>query len=84
VDSIAENVLEGFRDQSANIWWPDDRAWCVATEIDLNTTYIGCDDACRDTILALPGVEALEIDPAAGISWLSDPINPLPRPPPMV
>jgi len=78
VDGIAENVLEGFRDQSANIWWPDDRAWCVATEIDLNTTYIGCDDACRDTILALPGVEALEIDPAAGISWLSDPVNPLP------
>jgi hypothetical protein len=25
--------------QSASLWWPDDRAWCVATEIDLNTTH---------------------------------------------
>jgi hypothetical protein len=78
VDCITESVLDGLRHQSANIWWPEDRIWCVATEIDLNTTYIGCDDACRDAILALPGVEALEIDPAAGISWLSDTINPAP------
>jgi hypothetical protein len=78
VTCITENVLEGLRDQSANVWWPDDRAWCVATEIDLNTTYIGCDHACRDAILAIPDLEALEIDPAAGISWLTDPINPLP------
>jgi hypothetical protein len=27
-------------DQSANLWWPEDRSWCVATDIDLMTTYI--------------------------------------------
>jgi hypothetical protein len=24
-----------------NPWWPEDRAWCVATEIDLPYTYVG-------------------------------------------
>jgi hypothetical protein len=54
------------------VWWPDDRAWCVATDIDLNSTYIGCDDACRAEILALSEVEALPIDPATGIDYRSD------------
>lgn len=66
------------RIQSPNLWWPDDRAWCVATEIDLNTTYIGCDDACREAILEEPTLEALRIDAAAGIDWRSDPLNPFP------
>lgn len=63
--------------QSPNLWWPDDRAWCVATEIDLNTTYIGCNRSCRDEILALPEIEAFPIDPATGTTWRSDLINPL-------
>lgn len=49
-----------------------------ATEIDLNTTYIGCDDACRAAILEEAILEALPIDPAAGIDWRSDPVNPWP------
>jgi hypothetical protein len=76
-DAITESVMDGLREQSPNIWWPDDRLWCVATEIDLNTTYIGCADACHDDILALPGIEALEVDPATGVSWRSDLLNPL-------
>ena len=27
--------------QSANAWWPADRAWFVATDVDLVTTYVG-------------------------------------------
>jgi hypothetical protein len=26
--------------QSPNLWWPADRAWCVATDIDLPSTYV--------------------------------------------
>ncbi|MGH3948798.1 MAG: hypothetical protein ACRDSE_06725, partial [Pseudonocardiaceae bacterium] len=26
-----------------SLWWPDDQAWCVATEIDMACTYVGCD-----------------------------------------
>lgn len=27
--------------RSPSLWWPDDRSWCVATDVDLNSTYIG-------------------------------------------
>jgi hypothetical protein len=75
----AANDEWGFRYQSPNLWWPDDRAWCVATEIDLNTTYIGCDDACRDALLRTGTLEVFSIEPTAGIDYSSDPINPLPE-----
>jgi hypothetical protein len=76
VDADVEDVM-GFN-QSANIWWPDDRAWCVATEIDFKSTYIGCSEACRDELAASPDLEAFPIDPAAGITFDSDRINPEP------
>ena len=64
--------------QSASLWWPDDRSWLVATEIDLESTYIGCTHACRDALLRLSVLEALEIDPASRIDWYGDPLNPSP------
>jgi hypothetical protein len=57
--------LSEFAFQSASLWWPDDHAWCVATEIDFVTTYIGCDERCSDEILRLGDVESFEVDPAA-------------------
>jgi hypothetical protein len=64
IEAATENVNENI-EQSASLWWPDDHAWCVATEIDFNTTYVGCDqDCCRD-LLGLPAVEAFVVDPAA-------------------
>ncbi|MGA9774749.1 MAG: hypothetical protein WBU92_02395 [Candidatus Dormiibacterota bacterium] len=27
--------------QTPNLWWPADRSWCVASEIDLEWTYVG-------------------------------------------
>lgn len=67
---------KSFEGRSPNIWWPEDRAWCVATEVDFSTTYIGCDESCRDDLLALPEIEALAIDPATGIDYRSDLVNP--------
>jgi hypothetical protein len=79
IEAINENALAGFRWQSANIWWPDDHAWCVATEIDLNDTYVACAQQCCDALLAAPELEAMEVDTATGIGWRSDTINPLPN-----
>jgi hypothetical protein len=45
-------------DQSANLWWPDDDAWCVATELDFKSTYIGGPESL---ITALVGDRALEV-----------------------
>jgi hypothetical protein len=61
--------------QAANLWWPDDRAWCVATDIDLDSTYVGCDEACERALLASE-LEAAAIRPSAGIDAFSDSINP--------
>jgi hypothetical protein len=79
VSAVAESVFEPPWTQSPNLWWPNDRAWCVATEIDLNTTYIACSRACRNELLNSPSLEALEIDPAAGIAWATDHLNDQPR-----
>ena len=35
-----------------NLWWPEDRAWCVASEIDLRWTYIGGTNALVEDLTA--------------------------------
>jgi hypothetical protein len=45
--------------QSPNLWWPEDRAWCVSTEIDGYSTYIGAEHACIDALVAHPNLEVL-------------------------
>jgi hypothetical protein len=32
---------DDFEPQSPNLFWPQDRSWFVATEIDLDSTYVG-------------------------------------------
>jgi hypothetical protein len=77
--TAATASLEMSWPQTANLWWPDDHAWCVATEIDLKSTYVGSSQACAEELLAQPGLEVYEIDPATGVDWLSDEVNPKPR-----
>lgn len=61
--------------QSANLWWPDDRAWCVATEIDFCWTYVGGSAHCIEAVLARPELEALEALPTDGITFHADTVN---------
>lgn len=49
-----------FRWQSANLWWPADHAWCVATEVDFEWTYVGGSRACIAAILADVNLGATE------------------------
>ena len=58
-----------------NIWWPEDRAWCVATEIDLESTYIGGTDECIERILNCPDLEALPTQLEARVDSGGDTIN---------
>jgi hypothetical protein len=46
-------------DRSANLWWPDDRAWFVATEIDYAWTYVGGPAELIERVLADDRLEAL-------------------------
>lgn len=64
--------------RSASLWWPEDRAWCVATEIDLDSTYVGGSKECIAGVLSSPDLEALPAKPSDGVTYASDPINPTP------
>ena len=48
VELAATNLAPEPAEQSANIWWPADHAWCVVTDIDLMSTYVGGSTACID------------------------------------
>jgi hypothetical protein len=77
VDQLAEGAYDFLGQQSPNLCWPEDRSWCLATEIDLDTTYVGCEEACCEEILALSALEALAVNPATGIDFASDVLNPV-------
>ena len=49
-----------FSQRSANLWWPADQAWCVATEVDFAWTYVGGPRSCIDAILADTRLDAVE------------------------
>jgi hypothetical protein len=74
----AENMADEPAEQSANLWWPADRAWFVASDIDLVTTYVGGSAACIADVLAHPGLEGAAVPASQGITWDADTVNPLP------
>ena len=49
--------------QTANLWWPSDRAWCVASEIDLAWTYVGGPAGLIERLLADGRLEVLPAGP---------------------
>jgi hypothetical protein len=46
-----------------NLWWPDDRSWFVASEIDLPRTYVGCSAEFADALLAAAAIDAALVAP---------------------
>ena len=47
--------------QSPNLWWPDDRAWCVASEIDFCSTYVGGSPVLIERVLEDERLEAIPV-----------------------
>jgi hypothetical protein len=48
-------------EQSPSLWWPDDRAWCVASEIDFCSTYVGGSPALIERVLGDDRLEAIPV-----------------------
>jgi hypothetical protein len=72
------NLAPEPSEQSANLWWPADRAWVVATDIDLMSTYVGGSEACVAALLATPGLEVVRAAPDDRVGHADDPVNPVP------
>ena len=70
VADAVRNLAPEPHEQSANLWWPADRAWCVVTDIDLVSTYVGGTAACIADVRACPGLEVVPADPG-------DPVTPV-------
>ena len=52
-----------FDSQSPSLFRPADHAWCVATEVDRDSTLTGGTQQLIDAITDNPLIEALPIDP---------------------
>ncbi|GEM35473.1 hypothetical protein NN3_64800 [Nocardia neocaledoniensis NBRC 108232] len=66
---------EPFRNLHPNLWWPADRAWCVATDVDMMTTYVGGSVAAIEALTGDPGLEALAATADDRVTWNSDTVN---------
>jgi hypothetical protein len=51
----------GLMHTSANYIWPSDKAWCLVTDIDLDSTLIGGSDSLVEEIIAENRVEAWRV-----------------------
>lgn len=75
VDAATTSLITGPGHQSANLWWPEDRSWCVATDIDLRSTFIGGSQSCIQEILSHPALEAWSVRPSQRIAGDADDLN---------
>jgi hypothetical protein len=64
-----------FFPQSPNLFWPQDHAWCVASEIDLFCTLVAGSEALAQALVDDPRLEAWRVQPADPIAFDSDQIN---------
>jgi hypothetical protein len=69
-------IFPGRPTGAPNFWWPADRAWCGATEIDFTETLIGGSAVCIEAVLNHPELEALPIGIDARLDCDGDAINP--------
>lgn len=64
-----------FISEPPTLIWPSDRAWFLAGDVDLDSTYIGGSAALVTAILAQPGLEAWPADATDRVSIDSDSMN---------
>ena len=64
-----------FIPQSPNLFWPADRSWCVATEIDFDSTLVGGSGRLINDLLETSDLETWPIAPDDSLQFGADRIN---------
>ncbi|MPZ00579.1 MAG: hypothetical protein GEU97_21910 [Actinophytocola sp.] len=64
-----------FGSQSPNLFWPADRTWCVATEIDFDSTLVAGSTSLIDDVLTDPALEAWPVHPGDSLTHDGDTLN---------
>jgi hypothetical protein len=49
-------------DHMANLWWPNDHAWCVASDVDPSWSYVGGSHALVEALVSEPALEVFEVE----------------------
>lgn len=75
VQEIGSHLGGFFRQESPSLMFPSDRSWFVATEVDLDSTYVGGSRELIGAILEDERLEAWPVSPTDPIDAGSDPIN---------
>ncbi len=64
-----------FSPQSPNLFWPANRAWCVASEIDFDSTLVGGSAGLIEAVLESPELETFAVQPDDSLAYDADTIN---------
>jgi hypothetical protein len=75
IDAVTSLSLGDFQ-HPPNLWWPEDHAWCVATEIDLSETYVAAAEECANQVVADPELEAHLVPIDGRVDVDGDVVNP--------
>ena len=72
-------------DHTANLWWPNDHAWCVASDVDPSWSYVGGSHALVEALVSEPALEVFEVEPDVPVvrvgaapwieRWVSDAVE---------
>ncbi|MEM9712252.1 MAG: hypothetical protein AAGA17_08555 [Actinomycetota bacterium] len=63
----------GDRGEGPNLWWPDDGAWCVATDVDLPWTYVGASASTIDELERRTWLELRHVTPDEDVAEVRPP-----------
>lgn len=66
---------ENFIPEAPGIWWPDDRAWCVGSNMDIDSTVVAGSAQLIADVLADPRLEALPVGPHDSLMYDADTLN---------
>ena len=59
-----------------SLWWPEDHAWFVRLDPDLDSTYVGVKSSeCLAALTSTPGIEVIEARLSDRLDLASDDIN---------
>lgn len=61
VEHAFTTTLTTQEDHTPNLWWPENQSWFVATEIDLQSTYVGGSRSLIAQLVDTSRIEALEV-----------------------
>jgi hypothetical protein len=64
--------------QSPNLLWPADRSWCLASEIDFDSTLVGGTEALIGALLDAPGLDSWRVGPGDSLTYDADLVNEVP------